>query len=232
MTAVTHSERVRIRTGDAEMDGMLWLPEGHIGIILFAHSGAGNRIKPPSDYVASVLRDAHMGTLWLDLLSEQETRGHRAQSDIGLLTARLDAACGWLLEHPATQDLPIGLFVAGNCAAAALQLAAARGRVISALVSRGGRPDLACQDTLGKISAPTLLIVGGLDEGVIETNRNAYAALRCKKRFEIIPGATHSFEEPAWRAAGFSSTTISAIPEPVLVKAAGFCYSEGERARG
>jgi putative phosphoribosyl transferase len=92
--------------------------------------------------------------------------------------------------------LPIGLFGAGNCAAAALQVAAARGRVISALVSRGGRPDLACQDTLGKISAPTLLIVGGLDDRSIETNRNAYAALRCKKRFEIIPGATHSFEEP------------------------------------
>ncbi|MDB5794093.1 MAG: alpha/beta hydrolase [Noviherbaspirillum sp.] len=196
MTAVTHNEHVRIPIGDANMDGMMWLPEDHIGIILFAHSGTTNRIKPPNDYVASVLRDAHMGTLWLDLLSEQETKSHRAQSDIGLLTERLDAACNWLLEYAATEDLPIGLFGAGNCAAAALQVAAARGRAISALVSRGGRPDLACQDTLGKISAPTLLIVGGLDDGGIETNRNAYAALRCKKRFEIIPGATHSFEEP------------------------------------
>jgi putative phosphoribosyl transferase len=196
MTAVTHSERVRITGGDAEMDGMLWLPDEHIGVIMFAHSGAGSRVRPPNDYVASVLRDAHMGTLWLDLLSAQEARSHRAQSDIGLLTARLDAACSWLLGHPAASDLPFGLFCAGNCAAAALQVAAARGRMIAALVLRGGRPDLACQDTLGRISAPTLLIVGGLDEGTVETNRNAYTALRCKKRFEIIPGATHSFEEP------------------------------------
>jgi putative phosphoribosyl transferase len=196
MTAVTHSERVRIRAGDMDIDGMLCLPEEHIGIILFAHSGASNRVKTPNDYVASVLRDAHLGTLWLDLLSAQETRSHRARSDIGLLTARLAAACDWLGEHAATQDLPVGLFGASNCAAAALQVAAARGRAIAALVSRGGRPDLASQDTLGQISAPTLLIVGGLDDGVLDTNRNAYAALRCKKRFEIIPGATHSFEEP------------------------------------
>jgi putative phosphoribosyl transferase len=196
MAAVTHNERIRITCGDADMDGMLCLPEEHIGIIVFAHSGAANRVKPPNDYVASVLRAAHLGTLWLDLLSSQETRSHWARSDIGLLTRRLDAGCDWLSEYSATRELPIGLFGASNCAAAALQVAAARGRAIAALVSRGGRPDLASQDTLGKISAPTLLIVGGLDDGVIETNRNAYAALRCKKRFEIIPGATHSFEEP------------------------------------
>jgi putative phosphoribosyl transferase len=196
MTLPTQSERVRIQADDVAMEGMLWLPEDHIGIILIAHGGGSNRVKPPNDYVASVLRDAHLGTLWVDLLAPQEARSHRAHCDIALLTERLNAACEWLRDHEATRELPIGLFGAGNGAAAALQLAAARGRAISAIVSRGGRPDLTCQTTLGKISAPTLLIVGGLDDGVVEINRAAYAALRCKKRFEIIPGATHSFEEP------------------------------------
>ncbi|MEN3294951.1 MAG: hypothetical protein V7642_4204 [Burkholderiales bacterium] len=197
MALPAQSERVRIQSDQEEMEGMLWLPEDHIGVILFAHGGNGNRLKPPNDYVASVLRDARLGTLWLDLLTPQEAaHGHRARCDIALLTARLNAACDWVRQHSATKDLPIGLFGASNCAAAALQLGAARGRVISAIVSRGGRPDLACQSTLGKISAPTLLIVGGLDDGAVEMNRVAYAALRCKKRFEIIPGATHSFEEP------------------------------------
>jgi putative phosphoribosyl transferase len=196
MTLPTRSEWVRIQTVDVAMEGMLWLPEDHIGIILIVHGSGSNRVKPPNDYVASVLRDARLGTLWLDLLATQEARSHRAHCDIALLTERLNAACEWLRDHEATRELPIGLFGAGNAAAAALQLAAARGRAISAIVSRGGRPDLACQTTLGKISAPTLLIVGGLDDGVVEINRAAYASLRCKKRFEIIPGATHSFEEP------------------------------------
>jgi putative phosphoribosyl transferase len=143
-----------------------------------------------------VLREARLATLWLDLLTPEETRGHRARVDIELLTERLSAACDWLRQYGATKDVPIGLFGASNGAAAALQLAATRGRGISAVVSRSGRPDLASHSTLGKISAPTLLIVGGLDDGVVEMNRTAYAALRCKKRFEIIPGATHSFEEP------------------------------------
>jgi putative phosphoribosyl transferase len=196
MALPIQSERVRIHAEEVEMEGMLWLPGDHIGVILIAHGGGNNRVKPPNDYVASVLRDARLGTLWLDLLSPQEAHARRAQSDIALLTERLNAACDWLRQFHATKDLPIGLFGAGNGAAAALQLAATRGRSISAIVSRGGRPDLACHSTLGKISAPTLLIVGGLDDGVVEINRAAYAALRCKKRFEIIPGATHSFEEP------------------------------------
>lgn len=196
MTLPKHSERVRIQTDDAEIDGMLWLPEDHIGIILFAHGGAGNRVKPPNDYVASVLRTARLGTLWLDLLTAEESHGHRARYDITLLAERLNTACDWLRQNGATKDLPIGLFGTGNGAAAILQLAATHGRGICAIVSRGGRPDLAGHNMLGKISVPTLLIVGELDNGVVATNRVAYAALRCKKRFEIIPGATHSFEEP------------------------------------
>lgn len=195
MALPAKSERVKIQADQAELEGMLWLPDDHIGIILFAHGG-NNRVRPPNDYVASVLRDARLGTLWLDFLTSEEAQSRRAHYDIALLAERLNAACDWLRQYRATRELPIGLFGAGNGAAAALELAAARGRAISAIVSRGGRPHLACQTTLGKISAPTLLIVGGLDDGVVEMNRVAYAALRCKKRLEIIPGATHSFEEP------------------------------------
>lgn len=196
MTLPKHSERVRIQADGAEMDGMLWLPEDYIGIILFAHGGAANRVKPPNDYVASVLRTARLGTLWLDLLTPEESNAHRTRCDITLLAERLSTACDWLRQNGATKDLPIGLFGASNGAAAILQLAATHAQGICAIVSRGGRPDLAGQSMLGKISVPTLLIVGELDDGVVETNRVAYAALRCKKRFEIIPGATHSFEEP------------------------------------
>lgn len=196
MALSMRSERVRIETDDIEMEGMLWLPEDHIGVILFADGGGGNRVKPPNHYVASVLREARLGTLWLDLLTPQEARSHRTRVDVELLTERLSAACDWLSECDATRDVPIGLFGASDGTAAVLHVAAARGRSISAIVSRSGRPDQASQSLLGKISAPTLLIVGGLDDGVVDMNRAAYAALRCKKRFEIIPGATHSFEEP------------------------------------
>lgn len=196
MTLPKHSERVKIQADGTEMDGMLWLPEDHIGIILFAHGGAGNRVKPPNDYVASVLRTARLGTLWLDLLTSDESNARHKRCDITLLAERLNVACDWLRQYGVTKDLPIGLFGASNGAAAILQLAATHGQSICAIVSRGGRPDLASQSILGKISVPTLLIVGELDNGAVETNRVAYAALRCKKRFEIIPGATHSFEEP------------------------------------
>lgn len=196
MVLTMHIEPVRIYAGKVQMDGVLWLPEEHTGVVLFTSGSGSSRVKPPNDYVASVLRNARLGTLWLDLLLPDETGSPQARPDIGLLTERLGAACDWLRQYDATRELPIGLFGANYGAAAALQLAAARGRGISAVVLRGGRPDLAGDGTLGKVSAPTLLIVGGLDEGVIGTNRAAYAALRCKKRFEIIPGATHSFDEP------------------------------------
>jgi putative phosphoribosyl transferase len=196
MTLSMQSERVRIRADKVDMEGALWLPEDHIGVVLFAQSGSANRVKPPNDHVASVLRDARLGTLWLDLMTPHETSSYAARFDLALLTERLDAACDWLRQYDATKDLPIGLFGADIGAAAVLQLAGERGRGISAIVLRGGRTALAGQSLLTKITAPTLLIAGGLDDGVIEMNRAVYANLRCKKRIEIIPGATHSFEEP------------------------------------
>lgn len=178
------------------MDGALWLPERHIGVILFAGGSGSNRLKPPYEYVASVLHNAGFGTLWLDLLTADETRSPQTDSTIALLATRLECACQWLDGHDATRDLPIGLFGSSSGTAAVLQLAATSRPGICAIVSRGGRPELANQEALGKVTAPTLLIVGGLEDGVIDTNRAAYAALRCKKRFEIVPGATHAFDEP------------------------------------
>jgi putative phosphoribosyl transferase len=195
MTLSVQSERVAIQAGKVEMEGILRLPEDPIGIILFVHGGVANRVNPPNDYVASVLRNARLGTLWMNLLTAQEARSSQMRCDIPMLADRLNAAYDWLRRYGSTRDVPIGLFGASNGAAAVLHLAATQGRGICAIVSRGGRPDLAGQSLLGKISAPTLLIVGELDDGVVETNRAAYAALRCKKRFEIIPGATHAFEE-------------------------------------
>ena len=188
-------ENVRVEACSTAMEGTLWLPQDPIGAILFANLGGNNRVKPPSDYVASVLRNARLATLWVDLLTSQEARKRELHSDVALLAGRMNAACDWLHQYPITRDLPIGLFVSSSGAAAALQLAAERGRGIAAIVSRGGRPDQATQGTFGKIRSPTLLIVGDLDDGMVQQNRTAYAALRCKKRIEIIPGATQSFEE-------------------------------------
>lgn len=196
MVLSIHSERVTVQCDTVGMEGMLWLPEDLVGVILFANGSGNNRLKPPGDYVSSVLRNARIGTLWLDLLTRQEVDGYQVYPDITMLTQRLRCACDWLQQHDTTRDSPIGLFGVDKGAAAALQLAASNGRRISAIVSRGGRPDLAAHGTLGKVSAPTLLIVAGLDERTIGLNRAAYAALRCKKRIEIIPGATQAFEEP------------------------------------
>lgn len=189
-------EQVAIEVDSIQMQSVLWLPQDHIGLIVFANSGETRRIKPLNDYVASVLHNARLGTLWLDLLAPHEMRQYEKRNDVALLAHRLDAACDWLHQHHLTKELPISLFGTSDGAAAAMQLAAERGHDITAIVSRGGRPDLAGKDNLCKISAPTLLIVGGLDDGVIELNRAAYATLRCKKKFEIIPGATHTFDEP------------------------------------
>lgn len=193
MALEIQADPIRIDSGKAAMEGMLWLPDGYTGMVVF--TSGSNRVKPPHDYIANMLRNARLGTLWLDLQSRPDGESLE-QVDIDLYVDRLNQACDWLQQHNATRDLPVGLFGAGRAAAAALQLAAMRGRSISALVLRGGRLDLAAHGTLGKISTPTLLIVGGLDDSVIATNRAAYAALRCKKRLEVIPGATHSFDEP------------------------------------
>lgn len=194
MVLSTRVEQVSVPNENGAVDGVLWLPEDPVGVILLADGRSGYRVKPPIDYVGTVLRNARLGTFWLDLSREGEA--DHAGSDPDGLTRQLEAACNWLRAQHALDDVPIGLFGAGASVAAALQLTARLGSKIFAVVLRGGRPDVAVQANLSRVNAPTLLIAGSLDERVVGINRAIYAALRCKKRFEIIPGATHTFEEP------------------------------------
>lgn len=186
---------ITIRSGSARLEGMLEVPENPIGIVIFVHGSGSSRLSPRNNYVAGELRNAKIGTLLMDLLTAQEDRDYKKRFDISLLAQRLNTATDWVQQYDSTQSLPIGLFGASTGAAAALQLAAVRSLEITALVSRGGRPDMAGRQALAKVRAPTLLIVGGLDDVVIDLNRVAYTALHCEKRLEIIPGATHLFEE-------------------------------------
>ena len=174
----------------------LIIPQRAAGVVLFAHGSGSSRHSPRNKYVANQLREARLGTLLIDLLTPEEDETYRTRFDIGLLTQRLAGAARSLAREPQTKDLPVGLFGASTGAAAALEVAAALPEAIRAVVSRGGRPDLASRAALHKVKAPTLLIVGGDDTGVIELNEQAYAELGCEKRLEIVPGATHLFEEP------------------------------------
>jgi putative phosphoribosyl transferase len=192
---------VSIPAGDVVIAGDLVVPPRAHGIVLFAHGSGSSRHSPRNRYVAQELQKADLATLLMDLLTPAEERldestGGSLRFDIGLLSMRLEAASDWVRANPSTKDLPLGYFGASTGAAAALVAAAAgwRGKV-SAVVSRGGRPDMA-HDALGAVKAPTLLIVGGDDEAVIELNRQALQKLSCEKRLEIVPGATHLFEEP------------------------------------
>ncbi|MES2534711.1 MAG: alpha/beta family hydrolase [Pseudomonadota bacterium] len=196
MVSAVEKQLIRIRAGSAQLEGMLEMPEDAAGVVLFAHGSGSSRFSPRNNHVAGVLQNAGIATLLIDLLTEQEDRAAQARFDITLLTQRLDMAVDWLRQHEKTGAIPLGLFGASTGAAAALQVAALRGREIAAVVSRGGRPDLAGQRALQKVVAPTLLVVGGLDDVVIRLNRAAYADLHSVKRFEIVPGATHLFEEP------------------------------------
>jgi dienelactone hydrolase len=181
---------------DADVhEGALIVPPGAKGLVLFAHGSGSGRLSPRNNYVASVLRDSGVATLLFDLLTEKEDRIYANRFDIDLLTQRLQLATEWVKQQAATRHLAIGYFGASTGAAAALKAAAALGPVIHAVVSRGGRPDLALDD-LPRVQAPTLLIVGGNDDVVIELNRQAYRELRAEKELRIIPGATHLFEEP------------------------------------
>jgi pimeloyl-ACP methyl ester carboxylesterase len=189
-------ELVHISAGTARMEGMLELPAQPVGVVLFAHGSGSSRLSPRNNYVAGVLRDARIGTLLLDLLTPDEDRVYDNRFNIALLTERLVQAAAWLRAYPATANRKLGLFGASTGAAAALQLAAKEGDGVAAVVSRGGRPDLAGPEALPAVRAPTLLIVGGDDDIVIELNRRALAALRCEKQLVIVPGATHLFEEP------------------------------------
>lgn len=175
--------------------GTLGLPPSAKGLVLFAHGSGSSRLSPRNNYVARVLQAAGFATLLFDLLTEQEDRNYETRFDIDLLTGRLVHASEWALQQDALRHLSMGYFGASTGAAAALKAAAAMGDRVSAVVSRGGRPDLAMPE-LPKVTAPTLLIVGGRDDIVIELNREAAAQLRAAHELAIIPGATHLFEEP------------------------------------
>ena len=207
---------VHIPAGTATVEGMLEIPEHAVGLVLFAHGSGSSRHSPRNNYVASVLRDAGVGTLLMDLLTPDEDRDYSRRFDIGLLTQRLLDAARWVAGQAATKHLPLGFFGASTGAAAALEAAAKLGVATRAVVSRGGRPDLASGQALARVSAPTLLLVGGYDGGVIDLNQLAYDQLRCKKEMVIVPGATHLFEEPgtleavASRAAGWFAEHLPA----------------------
>jgi putative phosphoribosyl transferase len=190
------STLVHIPAGRATIEGMLEIPEHAKGLVLFAHGSGSSRHSPRNNYVAGVLRKAGVGTLLMDLLTPGEDRDYAQRFDIGLLTQRLLDAARWVGAQPATRDLPLGFFGASTGAAAALEAAAVLGDKAGAVVSRGGRPDLASEQALLKVQAPTLLLVGGYDDGVIELNQLAYEQLSGEKEMQIVPGATHLFEEP------------------------------------
>ncbi len=186
---------VSVASGKVALEGALELPAGRIGVVLFAHGSGSSRHSPRNNYVAQRLRAARLGTLLIDLLTPEEDADYERRFDIALLTRRLQAAVRFLQKDERTAKLPIGLFGASTGAAAALQVAAEMPKAVAAVVSRGGRPDLAGKPALGRVRAPTLLIVGGHDHGVIELNQAAHAALDCVKELAIVPGATHLFEE-------------------------------------
>jgi putative phosphoribosyl transferase len=192
---MTRKLLISIPAGGALLEGMLELPATPIGVVLFAHGSGSSRFSPRNNQVAAELRDAGIATLLLDLLTPEEDAAYRNRFDIDVLAARLHAAASWLGTEPLTAPLPLGLFGASTGAAAALRVAADSGTGIAAVVSRGGRPDLA-GTALAHVIAPTLLIVGGEDGQVVDLNREAYEALGCEKALEIVPGATHLFEEP------------------------------------
>ncbi len=190
-------ELLRIPADDVHIEGMLELPANARGLVLFAHGSGSSRHSPRNNHVARVLHAQGSGTLLLDLLTLSEDLDYHTRFDISLLTHRLLVASAYVMQHtPASRHLPIGYFGASTGAAAALQAAAALGEDVQAVVSRGGRPDLAGAHELAKVRAPTLLLVGGADTEVLALNRAAYAKLQCEKELSVIPDASHLFEEP------------------------------------
>lgn len=199
MAAVMSGHDVMVRSGTVTLRGILGVPLHAHGVVLFAHGSGSGRLSSRNNFVARSLQDAKLATLLIDLLTEDEERadartGH-LRFDIAFLAKRLEAATEWLAESPETRSLKIGYFGASTGAAAALVAAAEMPDHARAVVSRGGRPDLA-GEYLPKVKAPTLLIVGSRDIPVIPLNEDAFARLRCEKQLEIIPGASHLFEEP------------------------------------
>ena len=186
---------VHVKIDHLTLEGMLAIPENAHGLVIFAHGSGSSRLSPRNNFVADILQQGGIATLLIDLLSEKEDRVYENRFNIDLLTERLLQIIQWLKTQREAKGLPIGLFGASTGAASALKIAAALPQEIKAVVSRGGRPDLAL-DVVTKVIAPTLLIVGGNDFGVIELNQEVYDALSSIKKLEIVKGATHLFEEP------------------------------------
>jgi len=190
---------VRVQVGPVTLDGDLATPATAQGAVLFAHGSGSGRYSPRNRQVASTLGHAGFATLLLDLLTPEEEAADRASGrfrfDVELLAGRLLAAGDWLATDQRTTGLPVGLFGASTGAGAALLAAAERPEAVAAVVSRGGRPDLAGA-ALGRVTAPTLLLVGALDPQVLELNRAALGRLRAEASLEVVPGASHLFEEP------------------------------------
>ena len=195
----TTERLVHVPIGTLELEGDLTLPRGATGLVLFAHGSGRGRHSPRNRFVARQLNDAKLGTLLIDLLTPEEeqleARTRHLRFDIDLLAGRLIGAIAWLRREPSTRAFSIGCFGASTGAAAALVAAAERPKDVAAVVSRGGRPDLA-DTALPRVQAPTLLIVGGEDTVVLDLNQLAYDRLRGEKEIAIVPGATHLFEEP------------------------------------
>ncbi|OJY51984.1 phosphoribosyltransferase family protein [Pseudonocardia sp. 73-21] len=186
---------VEVAVPGRSLHGHLTVPEGPLGVVVFAHGSGSGRLSPRNRRVAAVLQRAGLATLLLDLLSPREERDRANVFDVDLLAVRLAGATAWVRRQPGCEGLPVALFGASTGAAAALWAAADPDADIAAVVSRGGRPDMAVP-RLGQVRAPTLLIVGGADTAVLELNRRALAAMRCEARLAVVPGATHLFEEP------------------------------------
>jgi putative phosphoribosyl transferase len=195
-TSRSQGERlVEIPTGRHRLCGMLNVPPGARAVVVFAHGSGSGRFSPRNQYVARVLEEAGLATLLIDLLEEEEAEEREKVFDIELLAERLQSAANWLSRDPKAGALRLGYFGASTGAGAALVAAAREAAAVGAVVSRGGRPDLA-RDCLPAVKAPTLLIVGGNDDVVIELNEQALRLLRCPKELVVIPGATHLFPEP------------------------------------
>ncbi|MDJ0346405.1 phosphoribosyltransferase family protein [Streptomyces sp. H10-C2] len=192
---MTRDDEVVVHAGPVRLAGHLALPEAAAGVVLFSHGSGSSRHSPRNRFVAEVLGRAGLGTLLFDLLTAEEERDRTNVFDTEMLARRLLGATRWVRAEPGARGLAVGYFGASTGAAAALWAAAEPGTEIAAVVSRGGRPDLAGR-RLPDVAAPTLLIVGGHDDLVLDLNRQAQAELRCESRLEVVPGATHLFEEP------------------------------------
>ncbi len=192
---MAEEKQVKVLSDSVKLEGILTIPKDSLSLVIFAHGSGSSRLSPRNRFVAGILQKAGMGTLLFDLLTAKEDEIYENRFDIPLLTGRLKAATLWVKGQSETARLKIGYFGASTGTAVALVAAADFGKEIKAVVSRGGRPDLA-GNAIGKVIAPTLLIIGGEDRIVIELNKTAFDMIKAEKQLKIIPGATHLFEEP------------------------------------